>query len=769
MVLKQDQKNKSYSESIVKKHTNRTSLSCRTQQVICLALISPIVVMAGQETELEIEERKKYRNSVVVSSTKTKRKIDDVPNEVTVVTREDIDQKNAQGLKELFAHEIDLTVREMPKRYGMSGQATGRAGSEGINIRGLEGNQVLMVQDGIRLPNSFQYGPFSTGRGDFLNLTNIKKIEVLRGPASTLYGSDGLAGVMSIETISPKDLLNGDQTSNAYLETKYSTLNKGFNGDAGFAFQQGSVQGLVLLNQAYKHEVINQGMSGQTGSLRTKPNPLNERSQGILAKAYYNINDQHQLGMTYEGKNQYQESKVLSAIDETMIPIRRGWIQINTLGFQTQDKLNRDLWSLSHEYINQNSTSIKKSNTKVYFQDANVEQSSQEDRLINGSSQYRTRVNQYRQNLVGLNTQFESHWHGLADHRLIYGLDISEAKVSAVRNGTFPNNSERFPHQPFPKTSHQMLGAYIQDEIDVGSITVIPGLRFDQYKLTPMESQEAASSKKSGGSTFTPRLGGVWRAHSLFSPYVQYATAYRAPTPDQVNHTFENRQHGYVSVGNENLLPEKAKSLEWGFRGKHQGFKYSGSIYVNRYDDFISQEKISGLGSSMSPSVYQYVNLTKAKIQGWDMRADWQVNKNWRLLSGVAASQGSSEKNNVVTPMNSVEPMKWVAGIQFDDQQWGAQVFLRHHAQKKSNQVSAIRLTPNEMANQYIPPSFNVVDVGIQYRPHKKITIRANINNLLNKKYWNWSDVRGLPAQSKVLDAYTAPGRNFNLSLRMDY
>ena len=765
VVLKQEQKIIRYSEGLSRRH----SLGYRTQQVICLALISPIAVIAGQENELEIEERKKYRNSIVVSSTKTKRKIDDVPNEVTVVTREEIDQKNAQGLKDLFAHEIDLTVREVSKRYGMSGQATGRAGSEGINIRGLEGNQVLMVQDGIRLPNSFQYGPFSTGRADFLNLSNIKTIEVLRGPASTLYGSDGLAGVMSIETIQPKDLLQGNQKRAAYLETKYSTLNKGFRGDAGFAFQKGAIQGLLLINQAYAHEVINKGIDGQTGSLRTKSNPLNERSQGLLVKAFYEMNDRHQIGVTYEFKNQYQDSEVLSAIDETIIPVRGGRVKMNTLGFNTQDKLNRDMLSVSHEYKNQSHSWIKKANTKVYLQDSNVEQASQEDRVLNGSSQYRTRINQYRQSLVGLNTQFESHWHSLGAHRLIYGLDIAETKVSAIRNGTFPNGSETFPHQPFPKTSYQMLGGYIQDEIDFGAVTVIPGLRFDQYKLTPIESKEVSTSKKSMGSTFTPRLGGVWRAHSLFSPYIQYATGYRAPTPDQVNHTFENRQHGYMSVGNENLLPEKAKSLEWGFRGKHQGFKYSGSIYVNRYADFISQEKVSGLGTSMAPSVYQYVNLTKAKIQGWDLRADWQMNKNWRLLSGIAASQGSSEKNGVVLPMNSVEPMKWVAGIQYEDQQWGAQLFLRHHAQKKANQVSAIRLTPNEMANQYIPPAFNVVDVGIQYRPHKKIAIRANINNLLNSKYWNWSDVRGLPAQSMVLDAYTAPGRNFNLSLRMDY
>jgi hemoglobin/transferrin/lactoferrin receptor protein len=61
------------------------------------------------------------------------------------------------------------------------------------------------------------------------------------------------------------------------------------------------------------------------------------------------------------------------------------------------------------------------------------------------------------------------------------------------------------------------------------------------------------------------------------------------------------------------------------------------------------------------------------------------------------------------------------------------------------------------------------MDLALQYRPLKNLIVRANINNVFDTKYWNWSDVRGVPAQSPVLDAYTAPGRSFNLSLRIDY
>lgn len=734
-----------------------------------MSLFCPLAVVATPEIDAEVEERKRnHKNSIVVSSTRTDRNIDDVPNEVTLINKEDLDQKNPTSLKDIFSHELDLSVRETAKRYGMTGQATGRGGSEGINIRGLEGNQVLIVQDGIRVPNSFQYGPFTTGRTDYLNLSHIKTIEVLRGPASTLYGSDGLAGVMSIQTLDPVDLLGENKNQAAYLQTSYSSQNTGVKADLGAAMREGAWEALVLANQSYSHETKNQGENNSTGSLRTKPNPLNQRSQGLIAKIKFNLNEHNQFGIGYELKKQIQQSQILSAIEQSSLRVRGQSIQLNTTDLRTKDSSDRAMLSFNHQYSNLNHAWLKRANTQVYVQNANTEQYTREDRKINGFAQTRTRLNQYRQDIIGINTQFESHWHGSGDHRLIYGLDLSESKISALRNGSIPNPSEVFPNQPFPLTRYQMFGGFIQDEIDVGSLTVIPGIRFDQYRLVP-EKSISDTAKSSSGHAFTPRLGLVWRAHSLFSPYVQYATGYRAPSPDQVNNSFDNRQHGYMSIGNEHLRPEKAKSFEVGTRGRYEKFQYSGAMYFNRYEDFISQEKVSGLGTPISPSVYQYVNLTRARIHGWDLRADWAMSSHWKVLAGIASAIGNSEKNRVVTPMNSVEPMKLVAGLQYKKEGLGAQLSWHHHFQKKASQVSEIRLTPTQMTNQYIPPAFGVMDLALQYRPLKNLIVRANINNLFDTKYWNWSDVRGIPAQSQILDAYTAPGRSFNLSLRMDY
>jgi hemoglobin/transferrin/lactoferrin receptor protein len=151
------------------------------------------------------------------SATRTPRRVDDVPATVTVVPADAVQRRGARDIKDLFRNEIDITVRAAPARFSAAGASTGRAGNEGINIRGLEGNQVLLLVDGIRVPNSFSFGAFATGRGDFFALDSAQSLEVLRGPASTQFGSDVRAGAVSLHTLGPADVLGPHRCAAAAL------------------------------------------------------------------------------------------------------------------------------------------------------------------------------------------------------------------------------------------------------------------------------------------------------------------------------------------------------------------------------------------------------------------------------------------------------------------------------------------------------------------------------------------------------------------------
>ncbi len=151
-------------------------------------------------------------DEITVSSTRSERRVDKVPNTVTVTPTAKIEQDGARDIKDVFRDELEVTVRAVPRRFTAAGAATGLEANEGINIRGLEGNKVLMMVDGIRVPKSFSFGSFATGRGDFLDVDGIKTVEVLRGLASTQFGSDGLAGAVSFQTLDPSDLLKPGQS-----------------------------------------------------------------------------------------------------------------------------------------------------------------------------------------------------------------------------------------------------------------------------------------------------------------------------------------------------------------------------------------------------------------------------------------------------------------------------------------------------------------------------------------------------------------------------
>jgi hemoglobin/transferrin/lactoferrin receptor protein len=118
------------------------------------------------------------------------------PAPVTVITDEDIEQNLATDIKDLIRFEPGVTVRTEPSRFAAALGATGRSGNSGFNIRGLDGNRVLFQIDGIRVPDSFSFGPNSFGRGDYMDLDLLNSVVLERyegllgGRAPKLVRSD---------------------------------------------------------------------------------------------------------------------------------------------------------------------------------------------------------------------------------------------------------------------------------------------------------------------------------------------------------------------------------------------------------------------------------------------------------------------------------------------------------------------------------------------------------------------------------------------------
>lgn len=163
------------------------------------------------------------RSTITVTATRIPTSILDVPATVSVIDDAAIADNLVSDVKDLVRYEPGVSVRRAPTRFGAAQGSTGRDGNAGFNIRGLEGNRVLIQVDGIRVPDDFSFGAQAVGRGDYTDLSLVKSVEILRGPASALYGSDGLAGAVSFTSSDPADLLNGHGDFTAMARLAYDS------------------------------------------------------------------------------------------------------------------------------------------------------------------------------------------------------------------------------------------------------------------------------------------------------------------------------------------------------------------------------------------------------------------------------------------------------------------------------------------------------------------------------------------------------------------
>ncbi|RQO53410.1 hypothetical protein DBR47_24165 [Paucibacter sp. KBW04] len=348
---------------------------------------------------------------ITVSSTRTERSTDAVPNTVTVYGKKKLAQRDARDLKDLLEGEVDIAVRAVAPRFTAAGASTGRGGNEGINIRGLEGNQVLLMVDGIRLPQSFSFGAFSSGRLDYLEMDTLASAEVLRGPASAQFGSEGLAGAVSLRTLSPEDLLVEGKTKAGFVRSNLSSVDNSQRLAGALAARSGQWDGLLLLSARRGHETKTLGEDGSNNSNRSKANPADVSSETLLAKTGVQLSESHRVQVALEGHRREVDTDVLSARAVTVSDKTPNAV----VGLQAQDTLKRDRLSLEHRYEDLNANWLQSLRTQIYVQNSDTRQYATEDRY---TSPDRIRDGRYEETLIGLSSQAQTQ---LSKQRLSYG------------------------------------------------------------------------------------------------------------------------------------------------------------------------------------------------------------------------------------------------------------------------------------------------------------------------------------------------------------
>ena len=697
------------------------------------------------------------QDRIVVTATRTPQKVEDVPATISVKNDEQLEDEMVSDIKDLVRFEPGVSVRQGPSRFGAALGVTGRDGASSFNIRGLDGNRVLIQVDGVRVPDGFEFGAQAAGRGSYVDLGLVKSVEILRGPASALYGSDGLAGAVSFITSDPADLLSEGQDFGGRLKAGYDSADKEFTETAVLAGRSGVLSGLIAYTRRDGEELDNKGTNGEPNSRRTKPNPADTKSDAFLGKLVYETGPSSRLRFTGE----YQKSAVGTNVLSGVAPPPPPALTANSvLALAAHDTVERKRAAL--DWRHEAEGAIDFIQLTAYWQDGENRQFTFEDR---NTAADRTRLNVFRNRVIGGAADFRSDFlTGDLKHQLAWGADISVTRQKGLRDGTVPTAPDVFPTRAFPVTDFTLIGGYLSDRIEIadGRLQLYPALRFDHFKLSPQKDPllpNFAAAKQSG-SRVSPKIGAVAKISESFSLFANYAHGFKAPAPSQVNQFFENptSQFGaYRTIPNPDLKPESSRTIEGGLRIASQHVFASVTGFSGRFRNFISQETVGGIGTVQDPQIFQYINLARVKIEGVEGKLDFRAGNGLTGQLAVSYAKGDSYRNGLKTPLASIDPLKLVAGIGWRqrDDRFGGQLTLTHSARKEVDRAAA---------GSFRPDAFTILDATVFVKPLDGLTLRAGIFNILDEKYAWWSDVRGLSAASTVTDAYTQPGRNVSVS-----
>jgi hemoglobin/transferrin/lactoferrin receptor protein len=617
------------------------------------ALLATTAYAAGANTTADVNEVDK----VTVTATRSEKFVTQVPATVSVISSDEIEDGLVRDIKDLVRDEPGVSVRSAPARFTAAGASTGRDGNAGFNIRGLEGNRVLIVVDGVRVPDGFAFGAQAVGRGDQVDLDILKSVEIVRGPASALYGADGLAGSVSFITKDPSDILKDGQTYAGRARVGYASADESWTESLVLAGKSDKWEALVAYTRRDGEGQETAGTNDSANTDRTKANPEDNQSNAVLGKLVYSPDDKNRFRLTLDHLDRDVDWTVLSSIAKPPLA------STSVIGLTAFDKLRRDRVSFDHRYDGGEGL-ISAARSTLYWQKSKTRQFSAEDRF---TAVDRTRDATFDNRVLGASVELHSVFDsGALKHEIVWGGDASITRQQGTRDGTVPPVGEAFPAKAFPTTDYALAGLYVQDEITAGAVTLYPAIRFDYYKLDP-KSDPLFTTTTSGQSEshLSPKLGLVWNTNDVVTVFANVATGFKAPAPIQVNTGFANLISNYKSISNPDLKPETSKTLEGGFRLRQGGWRLAVTGFTGKYDDFIDQVQVSGAFTPANPAVYQYINLSGVKISGAEAKGSVDLGDGFTARAAASYAKGSSKTDGVSTPLVSIDPVKLTAGVAY--------------------------------------------------------------------------------------------------------
>ncbi len=718
-----------------------------TAAIVALAVLWTPVTSLAADTEPPVPFEQ-----IVVVANKEERSIRDIAANVTVVSRADL---NAE-----LATTIGDALRYVP---GIDYEAAGtRFGTEGINIRGIGGNRVAMLVDGVPLTDQFDSGSFSNATRDFIDAGLVQDIEVLHGPASALYGSSAIGGVVAVRTPDPTDIARRGGIGADFLGT-WRGADRSTHGQAMIAFGDDALG--VLAGYSWR-DGEQTDSAAATDSLDTR----DYRRETALLKLVAD----DRVGNTVRAGIVHQRGHTLSALNSVLGAGRYR----ATTALEGDDVQQLDVISTAYEFGTPEGL-LDVGPLPVRASDTGVDQATVDERAAARTPVSIARFFSYDQEIRGLEFNL---WKSVTlahvSHRLGVGIEYRDRSTREFRDGLSTNLAtgeqtnillgEVFPLRDFPVSDTTETAAFIEDTMTIGERwTIIASLRADRFRLNPrpdamyLADYPDYETVSLDESDVSPKLGIIYSITPAIDAYVQYAHGFRAPPYSDANVSLDIPLFRYRALPNPDLSSESSDGVDIGVRW--QGVRASArlSAFRTRYDDFIETKVNVGVDPVSGYTEFQSLNIDDTTIEG--VEAGWNLRWGVRGQFGVDAAAFYARGDNETTgqPINSVGPAQAVLGFT-----WRSADETRR-LRFKARVTAAYDRVDETTRELFKPPGHAVFDLYLTQKLGANAIVRAGLHNLADRTYWNWSDVRGLAPDDPILPYLAQAGRSASVSLNL--
>lgn len=635
-------------------------------------------------------------DDITVTATRTEERAVDALAAVSVKGRNEIQTRSPQRIGSL--------VSEIP---GVSTQENPNDPASAINIRGLQDfGRVAVTVDGAR--QNFQRSGHNADGAFFLDPAFIRSIDVTRGPVANIFGAGAIGGVVSFETIDPKDILAPGET--VASEVGVTGLIGGrqtgaYGHGVGAVRPADSVSALIGLSfrnlNAYKDGGGN--LIADSGQ---------ELLSG-LGKLVLSPADGHTLKLT----GQLQRYEFANGPGTPTSPRRSNDVQTsNFVAKYTFSQPDNDWANPSLSFYR---TTTDTNQSRVSGASAQV-----------GQSRY------FRIETLGFDAYNTSRFAlGPVNSALTFGVDGFQDRVRTF--DAFSNGDELTP-----SGQRRVFGGFIEDRLTWNRFDLIGALRFDTYDLS-------GNGTNSSGSNVSPKVTLGYSVLDGVTPYISYATGYRPPA---ITETLISGLHpipaSFLLIPNPSLRPEVGRTFEVGANLKFddvlaKGDKFRGklSVFENRVSNYIESiftDPGNDCGNPFVPTgcddaTFTYQNVARARLRGIEGELAYDAKSWFAAISGSLVRGDNLTRNQ---PLESIYPDKLTlsGGLRFLDEKLVFNARLTLVAAQ--DRLPAIIASPNAIRSA----AYGLVDAGLTYEVSKDTRIFITGENLGDVRYRRYRD-----------------------------